>query len=289
MGDISTAFVKQFSNNIMLLSQQKGSKLRNAVLTKNGIVGEDWYIDQLDASTARTKSTRNSDVEYSNSDYQRRKLSPVTLYDAKLIDKEDKVKMLADPTSPEALSIAYAIGRGIDDQIITAAFGTAYTGKDGTGTESFSSDNVVAVGGAGLTVNKLLDAKKILDNYDVDPDEPRFIAITGTQLQDLLKTTEVKSADYNTVKALVQGQVDTFCGFKFILVSTSLLDTDTNGYRRVIVWAKNGLGAGFANEMNNRIDVLPAKHYATQVYASVDIGATRVDMDKVVEIKCSEA
>lgn len=288
MGAITTAFVQQFSSNILTMSQQKGSKLRNAVMVKTGIVGEDWYIDQLDATAARTKTTRNSKVEYSTSDYERRKLSPLCLYDAKLIDKEDKVRMLADPTSSEALSLAYAIGRGIDSLIVAAAFGTAYYGVAGGSSETFSSDNQVAVASSGLTIDKLLAAKKILDNYDVDEEEPRFIAVTGNQIYDLLRTTEVKSADYNTVRALVQGTIDTFCGFKFIKLSTGVLATDTNSYRRVIAWAKNGLGLGISNEMQNKIDIMPEYHYATQVYCSVDCGSTRVDMDKVVEIKCSE-
>ena len=289
MGNITTAFVKQFSSNIELLSQQKGSKLRNAVRVKPGIVGEDAYIDQIDTSTAKKKTTRNSDIVYSNSDYQRRKLSMVTIYDAKLIDKEDKLKMLADPTSEEALSIAYALGRAIDDEIITSAFGTAYTGKAGGTSTTFPAGNVVPVAASGLTLDKILQAKKILDNNNVDENEERYIAITGTQLQDLLKVDEINSADYNNIKALVQGDVDTFCGFKFIRVSTSLLDTDDDDYRRVIAWAKNGLGLGIARDMTNRIDEIPGKHYSTQVYAAMDIGCSRIDEDKVVEIKCSEA
>jgi hypothetical protein len=289
MGAINTAFVQQFSSNIITMSQQRGSKLRNAVLVKTGIVGEDWYIDQLDATTARTKTTRNADVEYSSSDYQRRKLSPKCLYDAKLIDKEDKVRMLADPTNAEAQGLAFAIGRGLDDLLITAAFGSAWYGVAGASEETFSSNNVVAVAGAGLTLAKLLAAKEILDAYDVDDEEPRYMAISAKQIQDLLKITEFTSADYNTQRTLaVSGNQFSFCGFTFIKISTALLDTDSNSYRRVIAWAKNGLGLGIAAEMKNSIDVLPAKHYATQVYCAVDAGATRVDMDKVVEIKCNE-
>ena len=285
---IDTVFVKQFSANIMLLSQQKGSKLRDKVLFKGGIVGEDWYIDQLGKRTAKKKTTRNADVEYTAGDWQRRKLSPVTIYDADLIDKEDKLKMLADPTNPTAMSIAMAIGRGMDDEIITAAFGIAYYGKTGSSSETFPSGNVVAVQGSGLSVSKLLEAKTILDNNDVDDTEQRYIAVTGTQITDLLKVDEVTSADYNMVRALVKGEINTFCGFEFVKISTSLLDTDTNSYRRCIAWAKNGLGLGVAKEMVNRIDVIPGKHYATQVYASVDCGSTRVDSDRVTEIKCQE-
>lgn len=289
MGDISTAFVKQFASNIEILTQQKGSKLRNLVRVKTGIVGEDAYIDQIGTSTARNKTTRNSDVEYSNSDYYRRRLTMQTLYDAKLIDKEDKLRMLADPTSEEALNIAYALGRGIDAALIAAAFADAYTGKDGTSTTSFTAGNIIAVGAAGLTLAKLLDAKEILDNNDVDEDEPRYIALTGTQLKDLLSDDTITSADYNTVKALVQGQIDTFCGFKFIRISTGLLATDSDSYRRVICWAQNGLALGIWKDMTNQITPIPTKHFATQVYSAIDIGATRLDEKKVIEIKCSEA
>jgi len=286
---IDTVFVKQFSANIMLLSQQKGSKLRDKVLYRGGIVGEDWYIDQLGKRTAKKKTTRNADVEYTAGDWQRRKLSPVTIYDADLLDKEDKAKMLADPTNPTSMSIAMAIGRGMDQEIIDAAFGTAYYGKTGSSSESFSSDNQVGVQASGLTVSKLLEAKEILDNNDVDETEARYIAVTGTQIMDLLQDDKVTSADFNSIKALVNGDINTFCGFSFVKISNSMLLTDTNDYRRVIAWAKSGLGLGVAQEMNNRIDQIPGKHYATQVYASVDCGATRVDSDKVVEIKCSEA
>lgn len=286
---IDTVFVKQFSSNIMLLSQQKGSKLRDKVMYKGDIVGEDWYIDQLGKRTAKKKTTRNSDVEYTAGDWQRRKLSPVTIYDSDLLDKEDKVKMLADPTDPTAMSISMAIGRGIDQEIVDQAFATAYYGKTGSSSETFPAANVVAVQASGLTISKLIEGKTLLDNNDVDEEEPRYIAVSGTQIGDLLKTTEVTSADYNTVKALVNGQINTFCGFEFVKISQDILATDTNDYRRVIAWAKNGLGLGVAQEMTNKIDVIPAKHYAVQVYASVDCGSVRVDSDKVIEIKCQES
>ena len=290
---INTVLVKQFNANIALLSQQKGSKLRNAVYSKTGVVGEDTYLDQLKKSEAKTKTTRNADVEYVNSDFDRRKISLVDKYWADLIDKEDKLKMLADPTSEYVQNAVYALGRAIDDAIITAAFATAYYGKTGTSTVTFehardgSTDMGIAAGAAGLTLAKLLDAKKLLDNNDVDEDEPRYIAITGTQLHDLLNTTEVKSADYNTVQALVQGKVDTFCGFKFIIISTGLLDKVASD-RYVIAWAQSGLGLAIGADISTNIDRLPVKHYSSQVYASMSIGATRMDEDRVVRILCAE-
>jgi hypothetical protein len=285
---IDAALVKQFNANVEILSQQKGSKLRNAVRLKTGVVGEDTYIDQIGKTSAVKRTTRHADTPIVDTEYQRRKISMVDYDWADLIDKADKLKMLADPTSEYVMNASYALGRAIDDEIITKAFATAYIGKEGAATVSFPSANVVAVGASGLTLAKLLSAKAILDAADVDEEEPRFIAVCAKQLQDLLNTTEVKSADYNTIKALVKGEIDTFVGFKFIRISTSLVDVDSNSYRRVIAWAKNGLGLAIAKDIQTEITQRADKNFATQVYATIGIGASRVDEDKVVEIKCDE-
>ncbi len=288
---IDAALVKQFNANIEILSQQKGSKLRNAVRLKTGVVGETTYIDQIGKTDAVKRTTRHSDTPLVNTDYQRRKIDMVDYEWADLIDSADKLKMLADPTSEYSLNAAYALGRAMDDEIITQAFGTAYIGKAGGDSESFDSDNVVAVGSTGLTLAKLLAAKEILDTHDVDPEEERYIAVSAKQIQDMLKVDEFISADYNTVKALVGGArlPFAFMGFTFIPVSANLLDTDTDSYRRVICWAKNGLGLAIGQDITTRVTERDDKSYATQVYAKISVGAARVDMDKVVEIKCSEA
>ena len=121
---------------------------------------------------------------------------------ADLIDDPDKVSMLISPQNSYANAAAYAIGRSIDDAIITAALGTASTGKSGS--TSTSNANTVAVGSpaAGLTVAKLISCKKVFDNNSVDPSIPRYIACGPEQIEDLLNTTQVTSSDYNSVKAL---------------------------------------------------------------------------------------
>ena len=124
--------------------------------------------------------------------------------DADLIDDADKVQMLIDPTSSYATAAAYAIGRAIDDAIITAALGTASTGKSGSTSVSVGSDQQVGVGSpaAGLTIAKLVEAKKKLDLQDVDPSIKRYIAVGPEQVEDLLNSTTVTSSDYNTVNTL---------------------------------------------------------------------------------------
>lgn len=287
MGNITTAFVKQFGTNLDMLVQQKGSKLRNAVRVESGITGEEAYFDQLGKTAAVQKTTRNSDTPLVKSDHYRRRVSLYTYEWADLLDKEDQIMMLIDPTSQYANNAAWALGRAIDDLLFAEFYGTAYTGKAGGTSTSFTSANQIAAGSTGLTLTKLLAAKELLDEADCDPDEPRFIAVTPGLITDLLNTTEVKSADYNTVKALASGQIDTFLGFKFIV--SNRLDNYTTSTPRAPVWVKSGILLAIGKDITTRIDVRSDKSYATQVYASMTVGATRMEEEKCVEIFCYDA
>jgi len=291
MGDISTAFVKQFGSNLDFLVQQKGSLLRNAVRLET-VTGEEAYFDQLASTAAQKKTVRNSDTPLIKSDHRRRRVSMYDYEWADLIDKEDKLKMLIDPQSDYATNAAWALGRSIDDAIIECFSNTAYAGKAGGTATVFTAANIVSGGATRLTLQKLLDAKLILDNADVDPNEERFIAITATQLADLLNISEIKDADFNTVRALVRGEVDTFLGFKFIVCNRLSYPygraSVAASFRSIPVWVKSGVCLALAKDINTRIDVRSDKSYATQVYASMGIGATRMEEAKVVQILCTE-
>ena len=84
----------------------------------------------------------------------------------------------------------------------------------------------------------------------------------------------------------MQGDIDTFVGFKFII--SNRLDTDTNSYRRVIAWAKDGLKLAVGKDVTARISERDDKSYSTQVYYCMSIGSSRMEEEKVVEIKCGE-
>ena len=121
---------------------------------------------------------------------------------ADLIDSADMVQTLISPSSSYAQAAAYAIGRAVDDAIIDAALGTASTGK--TGSTSTSNSNSIGVGSpaAGLTIAKLVEARKTFANNSVDPSIPMYIAVGPEQIEDLLNNTTVTSADYNSVASL---------------------------------------------------------------------------------------
>jgi hypothetical protein len=285
---VTTAFVQQYSANVQMLSQQMGSRLREAVRIEN-VVGKNAFIDQIGKATAQLRTSRHSDTPQMDTPHQRRRLSLASYEYADLIDDQDKVRMLIDPTSSYAQAAAAAMGRAMDDVIITAATGTASTGETGSGSASLDA-STNSVGSAssndGLTIDKLIEAKRKLDLQDVDPSIPRYIAVGPQQIDDLLGTTQVTSSDFNTVKALVQGDIDTFMGFKFIM--TNRLTVDSNDIRKCFAWAEDGITLGIGKDISARIDERNDKGYATQVYYCMDIGATRMEENKVVQIFCDE-
>jgi ABC-type Fe3+ transport system substrate-binding protein len=283
---ITTAFVQQYRANVELLSQQRGSLLRPYV-REEPVTGTSEYFDQIGATAAVKRQARHADTPLVSTPHSRRKVTLVDYDWADLVDNLDKVKMLIDPTSPYAQSAAMAFGRSMDDEIIAALGGTAYTGVDGTTAVTFPSGNKITEGGTGLlTVAKLLSAKLILDKADVDPSLPRYFAISANGVGDLLNTTEVKSSDYNTVKALAQGQIDSFLGFKFIM-SNRL--PKTGNIRTMFCWAEGGVLLGVGTESQARITERADKNYAMQVYNAMSIGATRMEEAKVVWVEGYEA
>ena len=218
--------------------------------------------------------------------HSRRMVTMSTFEWADLIDDADKVKLLADPTSVYAKTAANALGKKMDDKIIAAATGTALTGKAGATSTALPSGQQIAAGSANLTIAKLLSAKQIFDEADVDPDIPRYIAVAPSQIKALLGTTQVTSSDFNTVKALAQGEVSSFLGFEFIL-SNRLAKSGNN--RTCFAWAEDGIKLAVGKDVMAKIDVRPDKSYSTQVYYCATFGASRMEEEKVVSIVCDES
>ena len=282
---ITTAFVNQFSANVQMLSQQMGSLLRNAVDTES-VNGEKAFFDQVGQAAAVLRTSRHQDTPIVETPHTRRMVTMSDYEYPDLIDDSDKVRLLVDPTSTYSRAAAAAMGRAMDDVIITAALGSSQTGKDGSTTTALPAGQKIAHGSAGLTIAKLVSAKELLDAASVDPSIQRHIVVSPKQISDLLNNTTVTSADFNTVKALAQGEINSFVGFNFIV--SNRLNTDSNSDRQVIAFAQDGLKLAVGKEPAARIDERADKSYSTQVYYCQTIGATRMEEAKVVEIACNE-
>lgn len=306
---ITEAFVQQYKSNIFHLSQQKGSRLRGAVRSEMQN-GKRQFFERLGQTAAVLKTSRHQDTPQIDSAHSRRAVSLEDYLWADLIDDEDKIRLLIDPASHYSQAAMWAMGRAMDDVLIAAMRGNAYSGEAGTTSVALPATQKVLAyvdGTPGtpthLNIDTLRRVKKKFDAADVDESIKRHIAITSNQLSDLLGETEVTSSDFNSIKALVQGEIDTFMGFKFHRIERlpavdATYDTDGSvdsgsgslaSARRCLAWAEDGVVLAIGKDMEAKIEKRADKNYATQVFARMGIGATRIEESKVVEIVCSEA
>ncbi len=285
--EVPTHFVQQYKNNVELLVQQMGSRFRRAVSTDTYTGKAGKAIEQVGPVTAQKKTSRHADTPLISTPADARWVFPIDYEWADLIDTQDKLRMLIDPTSAYAMNGAMAIGRAMDDEIISAFFATSKTGENGTTDTTHSAGGgTVVTAASGFTSAKLAEAMKALLEAEVDVErETIFCALSAEQHEELLNDTEAKSLDFNRVPIMVDGRIRSWMGFEFILSERLTL---SGSDRRCPVWVQSGMHLGMWEDLKTEITVRPDKSYATQVYVAATIGATRTEEKKVVEILSAE-
>jgi len=291
--NLPTHYVQQYGRNVNLLLQQRGSKLAGTVSVGKYVGKQASPADQIGAVAAQRVTTRFGEMPRIDAPTDRRWVFPVDYDLPQLVDNLDQLRMINDPKSALAQNAAFAMGRAQDDEIIGAFFASAKTGESGGTTTTFPAGNQIAVnhdaaGNTGLTVTKLREAKRLLLAAEVDLDmEQAYVAITAKQHDDLLSEIQVISDEFNKPVLGQDGMVRTYMGFQFKL--TERLDVDANSYRRVPVWVPSGMHMGVWNDIQSAVSIredLRSRPY--QLYTIGTFGATRMEEDRVIEIKCSE-
>ena len=283
---IDQYFVNQYQNTIRILCQQKKSKLEGTTIPPIRVTGEALYWERIGATEAVDMVTRHDDTPNIEVDHSRRKQTATPKVWATLLDTQDQAQMLVDPKNYYNQLARMAFNRAKDSIIITALGGTSYSGKTGTTAVVLPAAQKVAVGATGLTLTKLLAAKQLLDEAECDEEAEKYIVCAASQITNLLETTEVKSIDYNSVKALVEGKINTLLGFNFIRSQKLTLTAEV---RYCYAYVKGAIGYGILNDIQSKIDQRSDKNYAWQVWGQMDIGATRIEEEQVVEIACAES
>ena len=290
---VDTALVQTYKSNIEVQFQQRGSRLRSHCREESQNAEFDFY-DRIGPTDAIEVTNRHGDTPLVSTPHDRRRVALRDFDWADLIDKKDKLRMLADPQSAYTVNAVYALGRKMDDVIIEASTGTAYTGKTGSSTVTFPAAQEVAVNyvesgtaaNSNLTIAKLRRVRTVLGLAEADMDgEPLVAVVSPEQIQALLRTTEVTSSDYNSVKALVAGDINTFMGFTF--VRSNRLTVASN-VRDCLFWAKQGMLIAVAQDI--MVDVGPRrdKRNSIQIYVSASFGSSRMWEEKVIRVKCDE-
>lgn len=283
---IPTHYATEFSTNWIARVQQSKSKLEPFV-SPESFMGERKRYDRLYKQDSRERTSRKAPTPITDVTSDFRWVHRKTYDLANMLAEEDAQNLapLVLPTSEYVASHAKAHQRDIDRVVIAAATGSVYTGEDGTTSTAFDSAYAIAAGGTGLTLAKLLSTREIMETADLEEGAARVIVCGPKQITDLLNTTEIKSADYNTVRALAQGQIDTFMGFKFVYSNLlSKASTTRTCFAMVTGAVKLVKGA-----MRTKISVRDDLSNATQIFSSWDLSAVRIYDEGVVKIDCTES
>lgn len=291
---IDTALVQKYADAIEIGLQQTVSKFGNAV--EHDMQNAEYaYYDQLGTVEMSALTTRHADTAYTEMPHTRRRIGLQHFALHELIDDKDKLQMNADPTSSYVRSFVAAGNRKKDQVIIDGFDATVYTGKTGSTSVTATNDGMQTVavdyadGGGGsasnLTIAKLREARRILAENEADEDE-LFFAMSPSAQMALLRNTETTSSDYNTVKALVNGEINQFMGFSFIV--TNQLDVDANNVRDCYAWAKRGMKCVTAKDLRVSLDVIPTKNHSVQVSMYLSTNALRMWGGKVVKVLADE-
>jgi hypothetical protein len=278
-------YAQTYGRNIMALAQQKTSKLYSAVYKKPNVDGKTFFQDRIGEWAMAQKTGRASATPLKDPLFSRRMGIMVDYNDARPLDKEDDIKIISDPKSAMTLSAGKSIGRQYDDVIIDALGGSAATGEAGAGSQALTSNQKILNGSANMNLAKVLQAKRLLDDADVEA-EDRYFIISPQGLEAFLNVTEVGSYDYNSVKALVRGEIDTFLGFKFIM--STRLDVTSN-IRQCWAFHKHGICFAEGTSPQVRTDERRDLSYTWQVYYSCHIGAVRLEEERVVRVDIDES
>jgi hypothetical protein len=294
----------------MMLLQQQGSRLRSSVMQYSFVGKAASMAEQFGSVTPVRNQSRHSDTPLISTPQDKRWIYPNDYDWADLIDNQDKLRMLIDPTGPYTMAGAWAMGRAIDDEVISGIFNSNNTGENGTSATGLLSAwnggsqavaaNVGASSNTGLNIAKLRRAKQILLAAEVDVDnDPLYMVITAKQHDDLLNEAQAISLDYNNTPVLVNGKITSFMGFNFIhseripgganfntAINPSVTGYTTGSQWMVPFYAKSGMALGMWNDITTSVDRRADKRNAYQVYVTGTFGGARLEEKRCGFITC---
>ena len=276
--NLPTAYVQQFGAEVMHAYQAE-SQLRPAVRVKTGVVGSSYRFPKMGQGIAQIRvpqtdvtpmGVSHSNVTATLTDWNAPEYTDIFMQQKVNFDEKQNLVKVS----------SRAIARRQDQLIIDALIAAVAP-------QLVSND----IGGADTPWNiaKILEAKALLDAANVPP-SGRHLLLHARGLQSLLGTTQITSVDYNSVKSLVRGEIDTFLGFKFHTIGDLTeggLPKDGSNDRTNFAWHEDALGLAVGLDMSTHIDWVAEKtSWLVNTYFSA--GAVAIDELGIVEITTRE-
>lgn len=302
MADIEQNYQIKYSEKWGSYLQQEASRLDKYVTVETGLSGKMVAFDQYGLLSFTEKTSRMGSTTLDEAPTTRRVIHPHIFTKAIGFDEFDAKKLanIDVPVSKTIEAMRAAAGRCMDKVMLDAFLGTNYTGENGTVAVNFPSSQTIesdfAESGSAvecnLTLGKLRYALHMLQSCEAWSEERRaygdelVLACTSSQINALLQQPEVSSFDYNNVRALAEGKLDSFMGFR--IIRTEQLPVDASGVRSCLAWVKSRAQFGIWDDFKVKLSVRDDLDEALQIRAKFACGATRLQEEGFVKILCAE-
>jgi len=276
---ISNAFVTLFDTEVKQ-AYQADAVLRNTVRLRTGVTASTHKFPKIGAGVAQVRVPQ-TDVTPLNVTYSQATVTLTDYIAAEYSDIFNQAKVNFDERQELVQVVAKAIGRRSDQMII-----------DALAASSTSLTVATSIGGSATNMNmaKLREAARLLNTANV-PAEDRYMLIHASQLSSLLSETAVTSSDFNSVKALVQGDITSFMGFNFITIGDrtegGLTGGGSGSTRKVYAYHKMAVGMAESMAIRSEINYIPEKT-SWLVSSMFSAGAVAIDAGGCVDITCTE-
>ena len=289
---IDAATLESFKRTFYDLAEQKMSKLSPYVILETQEGETDWITRMGNAPDSHKKTQRFEDTVWTEVPIDKRFIN-LDVYTCVIpLDKEDIVRLIADPTAKYAEKCVVSLNLKRDNVIIDAALGNVTT-KDNDGNLSVTTPtNTIAstYGGSavGLSYAKITEVKRIFMANHVEGEQINWV-ISSDQVKDMFGIAEYKDYDFNSFRPIENGEVVSWMGINWIpceqlkLNSNSYVSatdiTTTFAFSGEAIHMRNSAeyGSGFSS-----IDTLPQKNHMTQIYSAIQTGAIRLDDDRLL-------
>lgn len=284
-----------YSSVILPLARQERSMLWDTVVHKDKeqIKGKSFYQDQIGTWEMSPKTSVNAKTPMNDPNLSRTRVDMRTYNDARTIDRSLGLQSLSDPLSQASVCVQSAVGVQYDKLIYAALGGVTYRGETGSTSVSLPSAQKIAADfetsgtNTGLTTAKIRRAAKMLDAKGV-PSYDRYLVASATAKEQLLGTQAPTSSDYNAIRALVNGDINSWVGFRFIWLPDGIINVSSN-IADYYAYHKTGMIFGDLDGMFLREQERPDLSYSKQIYYEITAGAGRLEEAKVVQIKGDES
>ena len=312
MADPSTAFVPNFSPELVRLFQEMAGGLRETVRTRT-ITGKSDHWERLGGLALTPVTSRDMPTPYTPGTFTRRRVNMSDFAGSERLDQLDEVKMMINPRDEHTANLRAAWERQVAIAITDAADGNALSvnNLETTATVALPASQTIANGGTGMTMAKLRQANRILDNAGVPRDGRRHILVSSYAIEDLMADSQFTSTDFNAMQAIYNGGAGlinsgVFMGLVWHMISDAIPDDTavtgatigvpavpilpkTGNIRTSFLYHHDAMGLSFAKDATVSVALRSDLSDIWQVLLKGSFGATRILDAGVVTIDYDES